>query len=160
MLTGDMTSSQGNKCLVSLQFSLLCMYFFSLVQTLFEVTLKNQPEIVALKEKIFKIQRRGKKHINCFALASYSDQLCKVRVFKQTSKQTKKPVLCNFPLCPKDITKHFKDTPTLLAPSCQSGVNHTPILDILKHHLKQNNFLALRQGWEVCTLVIAPWNAG
>lgn len=56
----------------------------------------------------------------------------KVGVFKEINKH----VLLNFLLCPKDLTKHFKVTPTLLALSYQSEVNYTPVLEVLKHHLK------------------------
>lgn len=93
------------------------------------------------------------------ALGSHSDQLCKVPAFKQINKQTNKPVLLNFSLCPKDITKYFQDNPAPFALSCQSEVNYTPVLDILKHHLMQNNFLVLRQYWEVRKPVIALGDA-
>lgn len=63
----------------------------------------------------------------------------KVCIFKQINK-----LVLNFLLCPKDITKRFKVTLTLLAPLTRNEVNYTPVVEVLKHHLKESNFLALR----------------
>lgn len=59
--------------------------------------------MIALNEKTFKIQRWGKICINYFALC------ISVYLNKQNS-------IVEFSPLPKDIVKHFKDTPTLLVP--------------------------------------------
>lgn len=93
--------------------------------------MEKQLEIVALKEKIIKIQRWGEgKCINLFVLESHSDQMYKNCVFKQINK-----LVLNFLFCSNDIKKYFKVHPYLPCPSYQSELNYTPVLEVLKHHL-------------------------